>query len=499
MIERNLRKLLAPWGIPNVPMLDCRNMTLTSSSVTSGDLFIAIIGHKTDGRLFITQAIDRGAIAVLAEAECQAKDGHIEQINKIPIIYISQLSQRLSALSGRFYQQPAYKLKLIGVTGTNGKTTTTHLIAQWANLLGENSAIMGTIGNGIYGNLIASKNTTDSAVVIQQVLYDLVKKNTNLVAMEISSHSLVQHRVHALPFVAAVFTNLSQDHLDYHHNMAEYESAKWLLFSQHKINKAIINADDKIGRQWINKIPNAVVVTSQKIFQFKFYQYWLHANNIYYHDNGTFISFNSSWGNGNFKSQLIGEFNSTNILLALATMLTLNYPLELLIDTAIKLQPICGRMERFTAPDKPLVIVDYAHTPDALEKALKTARIHYCKKGGYIWCVFGCGGERDRDKRPLMGAIVEKLTDIVIITNDNPRNEKSMFIINDILSGMIQPKRARIILNRKQAVTSAIIEARVNDLVLIFGKGHENYQIIGNEYIHYSDRDIVTKLLEIKT
>lgn len=493
MTDRNLRDLLAPW-VPGAPERPLREMTLDSRQAASGDLFVAIAGHQADGRRFIPQAIAQGVAAVIAEAEGEAEDGQITEMHGVPVIYLAQLPQRLSALAGRFWQQPGDKLRLIGVTGTNGKTTTTQLLAQWANLLGETSAVMGTVGNGLYGQLAATENTTGSAVDVQHVLHSLVEKGATLAAMEVSSHGLVQHRVAALPFAAAVFTNLSRDHLDYHGDMARYEAAKWLLFSEHQVGQCIINADDEVGRRWLESLPDAVAVTMENNLQPGCHGRWLKATQVNYHDNGAAISFESSWGNGMVESRLMGAFNVSNLLVALATLLSLGYPLTELIATGNQLQPVCGRMEVFNAPGKPTVVVDYAHTPDALEKALEAARLH-CK--GKLWCLFGCGGDRDKGKRPLMGAIAEQLADVVVVTDDNPRSEEPAAIVADILAGLLDAGRARVVHGRAQAVTNAIMQAQENDVVLVAGKGHEDYQLVGNRRLDYSDRTTVARLLGV--
>ncbi len=491
MTDRNLRDLLAPW-VPDAPERPLREMILDSRKVASGDLFVAITGHQVDGRDFIAQAIAQGAAAVIALASGEAEDGDIREIHGVPVVFLTQLAQRLSALAGRFYGQPGDKLRLIGVTGTNGKTTTTQLIAQWAGLLGETGAVLGTVGNGLYGHLMVSENTTGSAVDIQHVLHDLVGQGATLAAMEVSSHGLVQHRVAALPFAASVFTNLSRDHLDYHGDMAHYEAAKWLLFSEHQTGQAIINADDAVGRRWLEKLPDAVAVSLENAVPTDWQGRWLKATRIDYHDNGAAITLASSWGNGEIDSRLMGAFNVSNLLLALATLLALGYPLDSLITISHQLQPVCGRMEVFSAAGKPTVVVDYAHTPDALQKALEAARLH-CT--GRLWCVFGCGGDRDKGKRPLMGAIAEQLADVVVITDDNPRSEEPAAIVADILSGLLDPGRARTVLGRAQAVTNTIMQANPDDIVLVAGKGHEDYQIIGNRHFDYSDRLTVAGLL----
>ncbi len=493
MTDRNLHDLLAPW-VAGLPARTLNEMTLDSRVAASGDLFVAIKGHAADGRRFIPQAIAQGVAAVIADADGEAEDGSVVEMHGVPVIYLSQLSQRLSALAGRFYQQPGEKLKLIGVTGTNGKTTTTQLLAQWAQLLGETGAVMGTVGNGLYGQLAAAENTTGSAVDVQHQLASLLEKGATLAAMEISSHGLVQHRVAALPFAAAAFTNLSRDHLDYHGDMARYEAAKWLLFSEHQVGQAIINADDEVGRRWLQQLPDGVAVTMENNLQSDCHGRWLKATDVNYHDGGASVKFASSWGNGEFESRLMGAFNVSNLLVALATLLSLDYPLAALTATANQLLPVTGRMEVFTAPGKPTVVVDYAHTPDALEKALAAARLH-CK--GKLWCVFGCGGDRDKGKRPLMGAIAEQFADVVVITDDNPRSEDPAAIVADVLTGLLDPSRARVVLGRAQAVTNAVMQAQEGDIVLVAGKGHEDYQIIGQQRFDYSDRVTVARLLGV--
>ncbi|AUG99430.1 UDP-N-acetylmuramoyl-L-alanyl-D-glutamate--2,6-diaminopimelate ligase [Prodigiosinella confusarubida] len=493
MADRNLRDLLAPW-VQNAPERALREMTLDSRIAAAGDLFVAIVGHKTDGRHYIPQAIAQGVSAIIAEADANSPDGTWREIHGVPVIYLSSLNQRLSALAGRFYQQPAEKLKLIGVTGTNGKTTTTQLLAQWSQTLGEHSAVMGTVGNGLLGHVVPTENTTGSAVDVQQVLSQLVEQGATLAAMEVSSHGLVQYRVAALPFAAAVFTNLSRDHLDYHGDMAHYEAAKWSLFADHQVGQAIINADDEVGRRWLSQLPDAVAVTMENNLVPGCRGRWLKATRVDYHDSGFTVHIASSWGQGAINSRLMGAFNVSNLILALATLLSLGYPLDKLIKTGSTLQPVCGRMEVFHIDGKPTVVVDYAHTPDALEKALEAARLH-CK--GKLWCVFGCGGDRDKGKRPLMGGIAEQLADRVIVTDDNPRSEEPQEIVLEILSGLMDAGRVQVIAGRAEAVTSAVMQASENDVVLVAGKGHEDYQLVGNQRLDYSDRITVARLLGV--
>ncbi|MFD1090699.1 UDP-N-acetylmuramoyl-L-alanyl-D-glutamate--2,6-diaminopimelate ligase [Providencia vermicola] len=493
MADRNLCDLLAPFGVSTTP-ISLREMTLDSRKAAAGDLFIAIKGHQSDGRHYIPQAIAQGVGAVIAEAQGEAEEGEVRFVHGVPVIYLNDLNNRLSALAGEFYDQPSAKMKLVGVTGTNGKTTTTQLIAQWAKGLGETSAVMGTVGNGLLGQVSPTENTTGSAVDIQLELTQLLNKKATLTAMEVSSHGLVQGRVAALQFAAAVFTNLSRDHLDYHGDMENYESAKWLLFSTHQTKNQIINADDDVGLKWLQRLPQACAVTMENRIPASWQGPWLKATEVEYHDKGATIHFDSTWGNGAFESPLMGAFNVSNLLVAMATLLMMDYPLEQLLASTSSLSPVCGRMEVFSAPNKPTVVVDYAHTPDALEKALAAARLH-CK--GQLWCVFGCGGDRDKGKRPLMGAAAEEWADKIIITDDNPRSEDPMDIINDIMAGLLDSSRALAIPGRPEAVTNTILQASPDDVIVLAGKGHEDYQIIGNRKLDYSDRLTVARLLGV--
>ncbi|CAL1329226.1 UDP-N-acetylmuramoyl-L-alanyl-D-glutamate--2,6-diaminopimelate ligase [Candidatus Providencia siddallii] len=493
MTNNNLYHILLPFGIKAPQNIFLKNIKIDSRKVCAGDLFIAIKGQKLDGKNYITQAISQGASAIIADTQNELEKGKIYFKNNIPIIYLNNLNCKISLIANIFYNFPSSKMKLIGITGTNGKTTVSYLIAQLAKIIGEKSAVIGTNGYGIYGDkLIYSGYTTNSAVDIQLELMYLLKKNASLTAIEVSSHGLVQNRVSSLNFDSAIFTNLTHDHLDFHHNMKNYEAAKWLLFSNIKTKNQIINIDDKIGLKWSKLLPKSCLVTIKNCIPNNWDGYWLKATKIKYFNYEFLIKLNSSWGNGVIKSKLIGIFNITNLLLALSSLLMLNYSFKKLLIASNSLHSVIGRMEILKYYNKPIVIVDYAHTPDALEKALIAARL-YCKK--QLWCIFGCGGDRDSTKRSLMGSIAEKLADKIIITNDNPRNENQLKIINDILKGILNPKSVSIILDRSEAIANTISKATIDDVIMIAGKGHENFQIINQKTIEYSDRLIVKKLL----
>ncbi|KJG10483.1 UDP-N-acetylmuramoyl-L-alanyl-D-glutamate--2,6-diaminopimelate ligase [Photobacterium kishitanii] len=496
--EVQLGALLAPWlTAKNVPaeyaQLLLTAMTLDSRQVTAGCLFAAVNGHTVDGRRFITNAIAAGASAIVAEAEGVASDGEIQFQDGIIIIYLHHLGHKLSAIAGRFYAEPDSKLKLYAVTGTNGKTTISQLLAQWADLIGYRAGVMGTTGNGLLTDLQPAANTTGSAIEIQQTLAELVTQGANFAAMEVSSHGLVQGRVSTLHFVASIFTNLSRDHLDYHGDMAHYAAAKKSLFTEHDSGVAVINADDAIGQQWLADLPQAVAVAmnAEAVAAHSGPKLW--ATAVDFSTQGVTICFESSWGNGNFTAPLVGSFNATNLLLALATLLVSGHSLPQLLAVAPRLQAVIGRMEVFQAPqaDKAMMVVDYAHTPDALDKALQALRVH-CD--GQLWCLFGCGGDRDSGKRPMMAAIAERYADHIILVDDNPRSEDPLQIMLDMQAGLTVATAATIIHDRAQACAYALTHAKANDIILVAGKGHEDYQILADRTIHYSDRETVAAL-----
>lgn len=493
MKQSSLKELLSPLDITIEDRL-LKEMVLDSRKVAAGDLFVAIVGHNVDGRHYIPQAIAQGAAAVIAEAQGETDNKTVRYQHGVPIIYLDNLNAQLSHLAGLFYQESSKQLQLIGVTGTNGKTTTTQLLAQWTQLVGKKAAVMGTVGNGLLGQVIPTENTTGSAIDIQHTLSDLAQRGANVVAMEVSSHGLVQHRVADLHFAAAAFTNLSRDHLDYHGDMQQYEDAKWQLFSTHHTQAKIINIDDPVGLRWANKLNDVVTVSMEQTVRPSQANRWLNATDVNYHDHGATVIFESSWGNGQIESHLMGAFNVSNLLVALATLLELGYPLDKLLAVSQDLQPVCGRMEVFTAANYPTVVVDYAHTPDALEKALQAARLH-CR--GQLWCLFGCGGDRDKGKRPLMAKVAEQFADQIIVTDDNPRSEEPQAIVADIMAGFTHTENVRVIHARAEAIAYSVMQAKTDDVILVAGKGHEDYQIVGLQRLDYSDRVTVAQLLGV--
>lgn len=499
-IKQNLKNLLAPF----YDMASCdtfgaatdillSGIKLDHREILPGDMFVALQGHNLDAREYIPAAINAGAVAVLADAG--EVDGACECCWQadVPVIAFPHLTSQLSEISARFYQYPSKSMTTIGVTGTNGKTTVTQLLAQWIDLANGKTAVMGTAGNGFSGALEPAVNTTGSPVDIQAQLAQFYQAKASHVAMEVSSHGLVQERVKAIIFDAVIFTNLSRDHLDYHGTMDAYADAKRRLFTDNSESIAVICADDPVGQQWLKSMPNSIAVSMSKAVAETHSGPTLYLTSVDYTPNAVTVAFASDWGDGEFITPLLGEFNVMNLLLSLATLLALGFAKEQLLLCAPQLQPVIGRMEIFQQSDKPMFVVDYAHTPDALEKALHALRRH-CQ--GSLWCVFGCGGDRDIGKRPMMAAIAENFADKLVLTDDNPRSESPRLIISHMQEGMAQPQNAIVVHDRSQACRYAFEHALKNDVILVAGKGHEDYQVLASRTIRYSDRDTVRHLLE---
>jgi UDP-N-acetylmuramoyl-L-alanyl-D-glutamate--2,6-diaminopimelate ligase len=474
-----------------------RDIAVDSRKVTPGALFLAVRGEHHDGRAFVPDAVARGAAAVVYDSSDTAMSAAA-----VPLFGVPHLPRQLGNIAARFFGEPSHSLVVVGVTGTNGKTTCTQLLAQAINNSdrigaptvarsreGEapwRCAVIGTLGYGFPEALEPASHTTPDAVRLQRLLANLRSLGASHVSMEVSSHALDQGRVNGMRFSVAVFTNLSRDHLDYHGDMERYGAAKALLFQREELNVAVINEDDNYGRQLIEQLKK-----QRRVMTYGRNRGDVRARAVDLTRDGMRVVAATPSGDVEVRAPLFGDFNVLNLLAVLATLIALEIDAA---DAARRLsfvQPVPGRVERFGVAGRPSVIVDYAHTPDALEQVLKALRAH---ARGRLWCVFGCGGNRDRGKRPLMGAIAERLADVVILTDDNPRGESGDAIVQDIIAGMkLAP---RVIRERSRAIATAIAEAGVDDVVLIAGKGHEDYQEIGDVRHAYSDRDTVRSLLE---
>lgn len=483
--------------VPLDSKTDCIVTGLTEDSrlVKPGNLFFARKGLKQNGNDFIKAAVQLGASAILVDQENKQS---ATATNSIPIIPLKNLSQQIGEIASRFYNNPSKDLKIVGITGTNGKTSCTHFLAQSFQLGGMTCGIIGTLGNGLHTQLKQGSHTTPNAIEVQRLLAEFRDEGIKQVVMEVTSHSLTQGRVSGVKFDVGVFTNLTRDHLDYHGNIASYAAAKKLLFTQPGIKTAVFNADDKYGDLWFHEFQGKL-----KSFAYSVNSQSAEAshdgnNKIFVHhaqldSNGITASIHTPWGDGLLhNSKLVGRFNLSNLLAVVSVLGILDIPIEAIMSRIAELKGVPGRMETYGGGNKPLVVIDYAHTPDALEQVLGALDEY---KQGLLWCVFGCGGDRDRGKRPLMGKIAEQYADRIIITDDNPRGEDPRQIVSEIFQGLEEPGKAVIEHDRRRAIEHAISCAQPNDIVLIAGKGHETYQVIGESVEPFNDAVEVQKLL----
>ncbi|MHB1240286.1 MAG: Mur ligase family protein, partial [Gammaproteobacteria bacterium] len=437
---------------------DCevRGLAVDSRGVRAGDVFFACAGRRSHGLAFLKQAIAAGSVAVVYEV----RDAHEVRVlreryavpsgpRRVPLVAVPALSRHLGAIADRFFAHPSRDLTVVGITGTNGKTSCSHFLAQSLNGLGGRCEVIGTLGVGAMGHLEPVAHTTPDAVTVHRLLAEMRARGAGAVAMEVSSHGLHQGRVAGVRFDTALFTNLTRDHLDYHGDMRTYGRAKRLLFEAAGLRRAVLNLRDAFGQEILDSLSPEVQATG----------YYLDAgapepgaqhllpthiplvigSDLQLHRAGISLRVETPSGSGRIDAALLGRFNAENVLATLAVLVSMEVPLDAALARVRALNTVPGRMEAFGAgPGQPLVVVDYAHTPDALEQALVSLRAH-CE--GELWCVFGCGGERDPGKRPLMGAVAEGLADRLVITNDNPRNESPTDIVINIQQGMQDPDR----------------------------------------------------------
>jgi len=489
-----LQNLLAKAGdILTIPSHSALNLEVTGISTNShackqGNIFIGIPGTRVDGGKFWQSAIDNGAIAAIVSKEA-AREQPINPLNCI--ITTADPIAVCAKLSAAFYDYPTEKLSMVGVTGTNGKTTTTYLIEYFLGELELPTALFGTLFTRWPGFSQTAIHTTPFAVELQGQLANAVEAGSKYAVMEVSSHALAQNRVKGCRFEVAIFTNLTQDHLDFHQDMEDYFAAKAKLFSDDYLQgRAIINLDDPYGQRLIENIDLTKVWTySLSDRDADFY-----TSNLTYESTGVSGTLHTPQGETQFRSPLVGQYNISNLLAAIATVLHFNLNLDKTIDSLAQFSGVPGRMERVQIKDKQdiSVIVDYAHTPDSLENLLIAAKPFIA---GQTICVFGCGGDRDRTKRPLMGQIVAKLADLVVVTSDNPRTEDPQKILDDILEGIPDTVKPIVEGDRAAAIQTAIQNAKSGDGVIIAGKGHEDYQILGTEKIHFDDREVARDAL----
>lgn len=488
MTPIKLSELLEKSAVPDILI---SGLALDSRKVQPGDLFFACQGTTLDGRHFIDDAIAKGVSAILVDGKDETTP--ITYRQSVPVIAIHQLNQQISAIAGRFYHEPANSMDIIGVTGTNGKTSCTYFIASVLQQLGMPCGVIGTMGHGLYGDIQSGGLTTPDAMSVQRILAEFKQQGAKHVAMEVSSHSLMQGRVEAIPFKVSVFTNLTQDHLDYHGTMEAYGAAKRRLFAELTTQYAVINQDDSFGRTLIETLPHKKNIISYGLEKSTFVDS-VYATDVTL-DHGIRAHVVTPWGEGELQTTLMGQFNLSNVLAMLGVLGVLGIPLPKSLACLKNLSPVPGRMETLGGHEQPMVVVDYSHTPDSLEKALLALRPH-CR--GQLYCVFGCGGDRDRGKRPKMAAIAERLADHVIVTDDNPRTEDPDLIVADIMQGFKDPEKIIIQHDRSKAIYYGIQYAQRGDCVLIAGKGAETYQQIGENKIPFSDVEQVREILNAR-
>lgn len=492
-------QLLASLGVK------ISSLVTDSRKVKPGDTFVAYPGGQADGRNFIAQAIAQGANAVIWEVQHFSWNSAWQ----IPNLAVSDLRKHAGALADYVYAQPSEKLWMVGVTGTNGKTSCSHWISQSLNAQGRKTALIGTLGNGFPNALQPTLNTTPDAFSVHALLAEYVRQQAQAVAMEVSSHALEQGRVNAVQFDVALLTNLSRDHLDYHGDMTHYAAAKRRLFDWQKLKFAILNLDDDFGSELAGQLQDASVETiayglTEKALQQaeRLGMRMVFGGNLSMNSGGFILQVHSSWGGGELRSDLLGKFNASNMLGTLAVLLVSGVTLPEALHELEKLQAVAGRMQTLGGGEVPSVVVDYAHTPDALEKVLCALREVAEAEGGKLICVFGCGGDRDRGKRPMMGQVVAKLADVCIVTSDNPRSEDPHEIIASIVPGIEAGLAGKacgyqVVEGRAEAIALAIREAQAKDTVLLAGKGHEEYQEINGVKHAFSDIEEAMRALRI--
>lgn len=503
--QRSLNQLLSWMGLPPQPGdRPVGGLCLDSRRLRSGDVFLAMSGHQIHGLDFAYQAQRAGAAAILSEPP---RAGRVKPKSRrepldIPVIEVPDLGMRLGDLAAAWFDYPSRHLAVTAVTGTNGKTSVAWLLLQAWQALGYQSAYIGTLGQGDLDGLTPLKNTTPSALEMQALLADFRQRGYQRVSVEVSSHALSQGRDKGLHVRHAIFTNLSRDHLDYHNTMAEYQQAKARLFRHPELQYAIINQDDVAGREISQQLADGAIrwpyAASGQLVEVSAMAGAMVARDIRLHPAGLDFTLCQLDAKGKPVQQapittaLFGHFNVDNLLAVAAALLAEGEAFERVAAVLPRLKPVPGRMNRVHQNgDGPLIVVDYAHTPDALEQVLKALKQHNARK---IWCVFGCGGNRDKGKRPQMGHIAEQWADEVILTDDNPRFEDGNAIIEDIKFGMLS--QPRVIRDRQKAIEHVIRNACASDLILIAGKGHEAWQEVQGEYLPFDDRRIARQLLE---
>ncbi len=476
--------------------LEITGLTSNSKEVKKGNLFVAHAGLTRHAIDFVSDAIDAGAVAIIYDAYDSYNLQRIPLLEKqhaVSFIPVKDLQKKTGNIASRFYAYPSRHFKLIGVTGTDGKTSVTHLLVQAFNRLNKKAGSVGTLGYGLSNNKLKMTHfTTPEAITLQSILFELSLADCEYVVMEVSSHALEQYREAGCEFDIAVLTNLGSDHLDYHIDLDHYKAAKARLFERQGLTGKVLNLDDEFGRQLIssNKGDNVIGYSVNDTNNQAIPLVTLVSSTMA--TKGLQLCVSTPEGLIQIETGLIGDFNINNLLCCISVLFQLGYRPEQIEQGMQGLQPIPGRMEFFPSiNEKPAVVIDFAHTEQALSACLTSLK-NYCE--GRMVCIFGCGGDRDQSKRPKMAAVAEQLADQVIVTDDNPRNESAEKIMREILSGFNNPQGVRVIHDREVAIETAMSGASAKDLVVIAGKGHEQFQIIGNKRLPFSDHYVVKQI-----
>jgi len=515
----SLRELLHDMGdTVSLPALDVSGVCLDSRQANAGDLYLAVGGEATHGLRYVADALTRNIAAVAApvgDIDAFAEARAALAAADVPLIEIPELKALVGRIAARFYGEPSEQLHVVAVTGTDGKTSVCRFIANALDSLGQRCGYIGTLGWGFANDLADTQLTTPDAVSLQRMLATLLTHGADAVALEASSHGINERRLDELSIDVAVLTNFGRDHLDYHQSLDDYRAAKARLFHWPTLSSIVVNGDDELGWELARKaehksqelaLPRGVVfhaghedatessvsaapTTAAQVRG----MLTVRAENAVLSASGLLFELVDGEHRYQQTSRLLGRFNIDNLLACHGVLRVLGHAANDASAAINEVEPVPGRMERFAAPAKPTVVVDYAHTPQALTAALAAAR-HHCQ--GNLWVVFGCGGDRDPGKRAPMGSAAE-IADRIVVTDDNPRTEPSADILEQILAGMQNPARAEVIANRREAIHYALTTAAADDLVLVAGKGHENYQIVGTERLDYSDRETVGQLLRV--
>ncbi|WP_051206415.1 UDP-N-acetylmuramoyl-L-alanyl-D-glutamate--2,6-diaminopimelate ligase [Oceanospirillum maris] len=479
-------------------------LRIDSRQIERHDIFVALNGTQHKGRDFIPSAIEKGAGLVLLESDVDT----LYWVESIPIVALKDLRHRLGAWLAAAGELNTGSPHLIGITGTNGKTSVSHYLAQLLEMLGEKAAVIGTVGIGALNDLKTATHTTPDLIQLHQVLATLKRQDFNYQVMEVSSHALDQKRTAGVPFEVGIFTNLSRDHLDYHGTMAAYGAAKSALFTQYPLSVALLNADDAYYPELKATIASNNTDVRLLSYSLDKTDADLYCETLLAHPQGFQLTLNGRWGSFDVSLPLLGDFNVANALAATAVLFALGFKPDQVVAQLRQIKPVAGRMQLVSINEAlsgdnckdsnvnrlPKVVVDYAHTPDALENALLAVGGHI---QGCLWCVFGCGGDRDAGKRPLMAEVASRLSDNVIVTSDNPRSENPADIVFQVEAGLIKPATL-VDVDRQRAIEQAILRADTDDVILIAGKGHETYQEIQGVRHYFDDVDVAQAALRLR-